>query len=90
VLRTVATDATGFAEVVAELERHRAWLDETGGLARRRTRRARDEIEAIAIAGLRSRWAGAGDREDLDRLAAAVAAGEYDAYAAADRLLGGA
>ena len=58
-----------------------------GELARRRTKRARDEIEAIALTALRSRWGQVGGSADLDELAASVAAGETDPYAAADRLL---
>ena len=55
--------------------------------APRRTRRARDEIEAIAVAGLRQRWEGVSGHADLDALADAVAAGEKDPYAAADELV---
>ena len=53
------------------------------------TQRARDEIEAIALTALRSRWGDWSAARDLDELAAAVAAGESDPYAAADRLLAG-
>ena len=51
------------------------------------TRRARDEIEAIAVTALRARWGDVHGRSELDDLAAAVAAGETDPYAAADELL---
>ena len=54
---------------------------------RRRTRRARDEIEAIAVAALRERWESVGGHDDLDALAEAVVAGEKDPYAAADELV---
>ena len=52
-------------------------------------RRARSEVEAIALAAMRERWAAAGGGADLDRLAAAVADGESDPYAAADELVDG-
>ena len=55
--------------------------------ARRRTRRAREEIEAIAVAALRERWEGVSGHADLDALAEAVVAGEKDPYAAADELV---
>lgn len=87
VVMTVAQSGDGVADLVAELDRHRAWLEETGELTARRTRRARAEVEAIAVAALRERWEGVGGHEDLDALAAAVVAGERDPYAAADELL---
>ncbi|HRI98559.1 MAG TPA: methylmalonyl Co-A mutase-associated GTPase MeaB [Nocardioides sp.] len=87
IVLTVAPAGRGLDEVVAELGRHRAWLEETGELARRRIRRAREEIEAIAVAGLRAHWEGVSGHDDLDALAQAVVAGEKDPYAAADELL---
>ncbi|WP_091119019.1 methylmalonyl Co-A mutase-associated GTPase MeaB [Nocardioides terrae] len=87
-LKTVAQSGEGLDEVVGAVDAHRRWLTETGELARRRTRRAREEIEAIALDGLRSRWGEVGAVGELDELAASVAAGESDPYAAADRLLG--
>jgi len=89
IVSTVARAGTGLDELAAALAEHRAWLDESGELTRRRTRRARDEIEAIALTALRTRWGDVGRHADLDELAAAVAAGESDPYAAADRLLAG-
>ncbi|WP_344009463.1 methylmalonyl Co-A mutase-associated GTPase MeaB [Nocardioides lentus] len=88
VRRTVARDGTGLAELVTALGEHRSWLEASGQLARRRARRARAEVEAIAVARLRSRWADLGD-VDLDVLAGEVAAGRSDPYAAAATLLDG-
>ena len=87
ILATVAQTGQGVDDVVAGLEQHRSWLEETGQLAVRRARRARAEVEAVAVAALRQRWE-LGDHSALDRLAEAVAAGEQDPYAAADALLG--
>lgn len=87
ILATVAQTGQGVDDVVRGLEAHRAWLGETGQLAVRRARRARAEVEAVAVAALRARWE-LGDHSALDRLAEAVAAGEQDPYAAADALLG--
>ncbi|HWJ81327.1 MAG TPA: methylmalonyl Co-A mutase-associated GTPase MeaB [Nocardioides sp.] len=87
VLKTTASTGEGVAEVVDALEQHHAWLEETGELARRRVRRSRDEIEALALTALRRRWASVDSGDRLDRLAAAVVAGESDPYAAADELL---
>ena len=87
IVKTVASKGEGLDEVVAEIERHRAWLEASGELGVRRTRRARDEIEAIAVTALRERWGDVHGRSELDELAAAVAAGESDPYAAAETLL---
>jgi LAO/AO transport system kinase len=84
---TVAQSGQGVEELVDELERHRAWLGESGELAARRARRARDEVAGLAVAELRSRWERGSGLEGLDELAAAVAEGELDPFAAADRLV---
>jgi len=87
ILKTVASRGEGLDEVAAEIERHRGWLASSGELGRRRTRRARDEIEAIAVTALRRRWGDVHGRSELDVLAARVATGECDPYTAADELL---
>ena len=87
IVKTVASRGEGLDEVVAEIGRHHAWLAESGELEARRTRRARDEIEAIAVTALRERWGDVHGRSELDELAAAVVAAERDPYAAADELL---
>ena len=87
VVLTVAQAGRGLDEVVNELDRHRGWLEDSGELVRRRTRRAREEIEAIAMAALRERWEAVSGLDDLAALAEAVVAGTTDPYAAADRLV---
>ncbi|MBB3040697.1 methylmalonyl Co-A mutase-associated GTPase MeaB [Nocardioides sp. LMS-CY] len=87
IVLTVAQRGEGLAEVVTEIDRHRAWLESSGELGRRRARRARDEIEAIAVTALRARWGDVHGRSELDDLAAAVVAGQTDPYTAADALL---
>jgi LAO/AO transport system kinase len=87
IVKTVAARAEGLDEVVAEIEQHRTWLASSGELQARRLRRARDEVEAIAVTALREQWGDVHGRSELDDLAAAVAAGDTDPYAAADRLL---
>ena len=87
ILKTSAQSGTGVPEVVAALDEHRTWSAGSGELARRRARRARAEIEAIAVAAIRARWTRVGEHDELDHLAEAVVAGETDPYAAADRLL---
>jgi LAO/AO transport system kinase len=87
IVKTVASRGEGLDEVAAEIAKHHAWLESSGELAARRTRRARDEVEAIAVTALRERWGDVHGRSELDDLAAAVAAGDTDPYAAADELL---
>jgi LAO/AO transport system kinase len=87
IVKTVASKGEGLDEVVSEIARHSVWLSSSGELAVRRIRRARDEIEAIAVTALRERWGDVHGRSELDDLAAAVAAGASDPYAAAETLL---
>jgi len=87
ILRTVAARGEGADEVVAEIERHGAWLERSGQLAARRTARAADEVEAIALTALRERIGDLRGGDALGRLAARVVAGELDPYAASDELV---
>ncbi len=87
IVKTVAQTGEGVAEVVEQVEAHRAWMAGSGELGRRRVRRARDEIEAIAVTALRRRWGNVHARTELDELAERVVAGTSDPYAAADALL---
>ena len=87
IVLTVATKAEGVDELAAKIAEHRAWANESGELERRRVRRARDEIEAIAVTELRSRFADLHGDERLDRLAKAVTQGELDPYSAAEDIV---
>jgi LAO/AO transport system kinase len=87
IVKTVAQTGEGVPEVVEQIDAHRAWMDSSGELAHRRVRRARDEIEAIAVTSLRARWGDVHARTELDELAEQVVAGTSDPYTAADSLL---
>jgi LAO/AO transport system kinase len=87
IVLTVATKDEGIDEVVAKLAEHRTWLSDSGELERRRIRRARDEIETIAVTALRSRFADLHGDARLDSLAENVVRGESDPYSAADELV---
>ena len=86
VVQTVASTGEGIEGLLAEVDRPAAWLAESGELPRRRTARARGEVEAIALAAVRERWERAGGT-DLDALAERVARGDVDPYAAADEVV---
>ena len=87
ILKTVASQGDGVDEVVEAILTHRAWLAESGELTARRLRRARLEIEAIAVTALREKWRGVHEHSALDELAGAVVTGESDPYRAADVLI---
>jgi LAO/AO transport system kinase len=86
VLRTVASQGEGIAELLAALDAHRSWSDSSGERELRHTARAGAEIEAIALERLRTRIADVRGQAALSDLAKRVVAGELDAYAAADEL----
>ena len=87
IVKTVAARGEGVDDVLAALEKHRAWLDEHGELDRRRQARAAAEIEAIALGTVKQRLAQVHGSAALDEAAARVVAGETDPYSAADLLV---
>ncbi|MBV9291928.1 MAG: methylmalonyl Co-A mutase-associated GTPase MeaB, partial [Frankiales bacterium] len=89
VVKTVASRGEGIDDVVAAIDKHRQWLEESGRLDARRRARAADEIESIALATLRQRIGDLREGSLLDELAGRVVAGEADPYAAAAALVAG-
>jgi LAO/AO transport system kinase len=89
IVPTVAVRGEGVDEVVEKLDRHLAWMEETGELRRRRLARARGEVEAIAVTALRERMGDLHGHQRLDVLAEKVLDGDCDPYAAADELVEG-
>jgi LAO/AO transport system kinase len=87
VLLTVAERGEGIDQLVATIAKHRAHLESSGELERRRRGRAAREIEEIALADLRVELGKLGHGEALDSLAEQVAAGKLGPYAAAVQLL---
>lgn len=91
IVSMVAAHGTGVPELLERIGAHEEYLRESGALERRRRTRAREEIEAIALAELRQRLAAVQDSEQrravVDKLAGEVAAGSTDPYTAADTLL---
>src|SRR5262249_38927390 len=84
IVSTTASPGAGIDDLAAALDRLAAWLRESGERDRRRTARAREEISAIAVTELRQRLGGLPGESRLEDLAARVAAGNIDPYAAAD------
>jgi len=87
VLKTVADRGVGFGEVMEGLDKHLAWMRDTGELDRRRLRRATKEVEAIALARLRERMGGLRSGQGVEAVAREVVDGTLDPYAAADRVV---
>jgi len=88
VVLAVATDGTGVADVWDQVLAHRAHLEATGELDRRRGRRAREELTRIVAERLlaRARATAGGDR--FDALLDEVERRGTHPWAAADQLLG--
>jgi LAO/AO transport system kinase len=87
VVKTVAQTGDGIADAVEAIAKHRQRLASTGELEVRRRRRARDEVEAIAVTALRRRFGDVHGHADLDSLAETVSSGALDPYTAAERLV---
>lgn len=87
VVKTIASQRHGLDELMEALDKHYAFIEAGGELRRRRERRAADEIEAIALESLRSRFGRFSDHGVLGTLAAQVVDGRIDPYAAADLLV---
>jgi LAO/AO transport system kinase len=86
VVRTVASAGRGIDDLLAAIDAHRAWMAEHGRADEGRRRRARAEIEAIALADLRAQLRAVSGSAALDSLAAEVAGGDLDPFTAAERL----
>lgn len=87
VLLTVATTGQGVAELAAAIDRHRAFLRETGEWDRRESARSRQEIEQLLrdqfLRELDARVPG----DERAALLSAVVARRLDPYTAADQLM---
>ena len=84
-----AATGEGIDELCGRLDAHWDWLGESGERDRRRLERAREEVSALAVAQLRRQLGALPGQGRLDDLAAQVAAGKLDPYAAADELIAG-
>jgi LAO/AO transport system kinase len=87
VLEAVATTGRGVEEVWAAVSRHKAHLEATGELARRRERRLVDELRSIVARRLEERARQLLGEEGLERLEGDVVGRALDPWAAADEVL---
>ena len=87
IVSTVASRGEGVDDVRAAVAKHRAWMESSGELVRRRQHRAAVEIEAIALAEVRRRLAQRLGPDAVARAAADVVEGRQDPYQAAAGLL---
>jgi LAO/AO transport system kinase len=65
IVKTVARDGSGIAELADAIDRHREHLERTGLLEQRRRQRARDEVHALIINRL-DQWAHARLTDDIE------------------------
>jgi LAO/AO transport system kinase len=89
VLPTVASAGEGIEAVADAVSAHHEWLVSSGQLGERHAHRASSEIEAIALATVRAKFGEVAGSATLPALARRVAAGQIDAYTAADELVAG-
>jgi len=87
VTKTVAVQGTGVAELAQEVERHRAYLQDSGLWSEKRkarnTKRLMDQVEKLFQQRLQD---GIAADSRLGQIVAKVAAGELDPYTSAEQL----
>ena len=88
VLQTVASTGQGVDELAATLDRHHAWLQASGELARRRRRRLAERVREAVDRGLRElAWTERGGEAILEESLAALEAGTTTPYEVAERIV---
>ncbi len=87
ILQTVATSGKGIPELVEAIERHRAYLEESGEGEARRRRRIAEELAALARERLWARVVHQVGRARLDGLVYQLLRREIDLHTAVERLL---
>jgi LAO/AO transport system kinase len=89
IISTVASSGEGVADLWSAIVAHRAYLESSGELVRRRGRRIDDELREIVVRRLEQRADGLSSGSDFARLHDDVLSRRLDPYAAADEILGG-
>lgn len=88
IVRVVALEGEGVAELWSEVEAHRAFLEEDGRMEARRREGLRRQLTALALDRLARRVEAAGDEAFLPGLIDEVLDRRVDPSGAVDRLLG--
>jgi LAO/AO transport system kinase len=88
IVETVATEGTGVDELFDAVARHRAHLEGSGELERRRRARLREEVHGIVLARIAADVDATCSGDRFERLLGRVAARDLDPYAAAAELTG--
>jgi GTPase len=90
ILRTVAHAGEGVDELLDWLDRHRAYLGESGQLEARRRKRARVRVREVVERGLRQRaWTDTEIDSTLQAGVEAIAEGRATPYSVADEIMAG-
>jgi LAO/AO transport system kinase len=87
ICKTVASTGEGVDQLREAIDAHRAALQRSDGLARRRVDRARLQLREIALGAIRQRFAEVDGGTLVDELAERIASRDLDPYAGADALL---
>ena len=88
IVTTVASRAEGITDAWQAVLRHRAYLESTGGLERRRSDRLLDELRTIVARSLEQRAYELTSGAEFEELHQAVVARDLDPYAAAEKVIG--
>jgi LAO/AO transport system kinase len=88
VLRAIASEGDGVAEIITALDRHFAYLERTGELRERRRRRLRERVVDVVEQKVRRRlWTDAATSAWLDAQLTALEGGSAHPFEVADQLL---
>jgi LAO/AO transport system kinase len=89
VIKTVGQTGEGVEELARTLDRHRAYLEESGELSRRRRARLEERVRAVVERTIRTRvWRAAGGEEMLAAALPDLEAGQASPYEVAARIVG--
>jgi len=87
VVKTVATEGEGIAELGEAIERHRSYLETTGRLSEIRLERLRRQFQEAMATEARERAGGAQGEDRFQEIESDVVAGKLDPWTAAARFL---
>ena len=89
ILRTVATEGAGIAELAQQIARHHRYLKETGEWQRRERSRLQSELDLLLQNALVTRWRASVPKTEYLAVLKNLVARELSPWQAVDRLIGG-